>query len=102
MDGAAGGVRTAVVTAVKQYCVAYQMKELRAFDGWTEHSKEQASDLTDDDVVYVCDDFTVVRSPVGAHESRLMEAEASTAQWREFCSSTLLLKQGRNLRTPPA
>jgi hypothetical protein len=46
---------------IRKYCKAYYFKDLRQFTNWTEKREEGESDLTDEDVVYLWDDFVVVR-----------------------------------------
>jgi len=47
---------------VRTYCRAYRLAELRAYTGWADVGP--AADLGQEDVVYLWDDLTVVRSPV--------------------------------------
>ena len=71
----------------KKYCKAYHLKDLRQFSQWTENSDESEPELTDDTIVYLWDDFTVVKSPV-IPDKGLVFADVSPA-WQEFCASTL-------------
>jgi hypothetical protein len=71
---------------IRKYCKAYYLKDLRPFDGWTERREETESDLTDEDVVYLWDDFIVVRSPV------LLGGvifDQVTQEWQDFCHTAL-------------
>jgi hypothetical protein len=49
------------------YCKAYLLGALRNYQAWG----EAGADLPDDTVVYLWNDFTVVRSPVGAPDGVL-------------------------------
>jgi hypothetical protein len=69
------------------YCKAYQMRELRAFHAWSEQLSAQAPELSDDDIVYLWDDFTVVQSPVLPEQEPLLARV--TPEWRDFCTTTL-------------
>jgi len=80
---------------IRKYCKAYYLKDLRLFGGWTEKREENESDLSDDDVVYLWDDFTVVRSPVLPGGVIFDEV---TPQWQEFCQTTLQFEIPEDLR----
>jgi hypothetical protein len=69
---------------MSRYCRAYLLAELRAFDGWTE---SPATGLADEDIVYLCDDLTVVRTPVLAEPQVVRDVVDSA--WREFCTTRL-------------
>ena len=49
---------------MQKHCEAYYLKGLRQFPSWTEKHEENEKELSDDTVIYIWDDFTVVRSPV--------------------------------------
>ena len=49
---------------IRKYCKAYYLKDLRLFSEWTEKREESDEAFADEDVVYLWDDFVVVRSPV--------------------------------------
>jgi len=80
---------------IRKYCKAYYMKDLRQFDGWTENRGDNESNLTDEDVVYLWDDFVVVRSPVLPGG---MIFDEVTPQWRQFCQTTLHFEIPEDLR----
>src|SRR5579872_4239526 len=80
---------------IRKYCKAYYLKDLRQFDGWTEKHEENESELTDEDVVYLWDDFIVVRSPVLPGGVIFDEV---TPQWQEFCQITLHFEIPKDLR----
>jgi hypothetical protein len=72
---------------VSRYCRAYRLGELRAFDRWAGSAAECAADLDDGAIVYLCDDFTVVRTPVLV-DPQLIWNEVDL-RWREFCTTRL-------------
>jgi hypothetical protein len=72
---------------MKKYCKAYLLKDLRQFNGWTENRENEATELADDDVVYLWDDFTVVQSPVIPDKGLVFDVV--TPEWRNFCTTTL-------------
>ena len=80
---------------IRKYCKAYYLKDLRQFDGWTEKHEENESELTDEDVVYLWDDFIVVRSPVLPGGVIFDEV---TPQRQEFCQITLHFEIPEDLR----
>ena len=47
---------------IRKYCKAYHLKDLRQFSSWIEKLEENEPELSDDDIVYLWDDFTVVKS----------------------------------------
>jgi len=80
---------------MRKYCKAYYLKDLRPFSRWTEKREENESALSNDDVVYLWDDFTVVRSPVLPGGVIFDEV---TPQWQEFCQTTLQFEIPEDLR----
>jgi hypothetical protein len=68
---------------MQKYCKAYHLKDLRQFSAWIEHHAE----LADDTIVYLWDDFTVVKSPVLAEQQMLWTDV--TPEWQTFCKETL-------------
>lgn len=80
------------------YYRGYLLGDLRRFPAWPQAAGDGAeraeragpaelADLADDTVVYLRDDFAVVRSPVAADQGLLWDA--ATPQWLEFCDSVL-------------
>lgn len=72
---------------MRKYCKAYHLKDLRQFPSWNEQQKEEKMELAEDTVVYLWDDFTVVKSPVMADQGILWERV--TPEWKTFCQETL-------------
>jgi hypothetical protein len=72
---------------VRKYCKAHHLRDLRQFHGWTEKGEVDEAELSDEDIVYLWDDFTVVRSPVMPDRSLVFDAV--TPEWKEFCATTL-------------
>lgn len=81
---------------MRKYCKAYYLKDLRQFSGWTEKHEENESELSDDDIVYVWDDFTVVRSPVIPDKGLIFDE--ATPAWQDFCKGTLKFEIPEDLR----
>jgi hypothetical protein len=100
---------------MRNYSKAYMLKDLRAFDGWQENQREGADELTDDTVVFVQDDLTVVDEKM-LFEDELEDKDyiynAGTDAWKAFCTDTLKFEIPEDLRyayeqddsaeTPPA
>ncbi len=80
---------------IRKYCKAYYLKDLRQFSAWTEKHEEGESDLSDEDVVYLWDDFVVVRSPVLPGG---VIFDQVTKPWQEFCQTTLGFEIPEDLR----
>ena len=80
---------------IRKYCKAYYLKDLRVFEGWSEQREEKEAELTDEDVIYLWDDFVVVRSPVlpgGVIFDQVTKA------WQDFCHTTLGFEIPEDLR----
>src|SRR5947199_9437394 len=80
---------------IRKYCKAYYLKDLRQFSDWTEKREENESELTDEDVVYLWDDFVVVRSPVLPGGVLFDQV---TPRWQESCQTTLGFESPEDLR----
>lgn len=84
----------------RKYCAAYHLGELRRYSGWTENKlaagnegKEAADDqsseaqgLSDGDVVFLHQDYTVTKSMWAGEE---VIFDNVTEQWKDFCNSEL-------------
>jgi hypothetical protein len=81
---------------LRKYCKAYHLKDLRQFSGWAEKREENEVELSDDDVVYLWDDFTVVRSPVIPDKGLIFDEV--TPEWQDFCKTTLHFEIPEDLR----
>ena len=81
---------------LKKYCKAYYLRDLRKFGAWAEKSEANEPELTDDDIVYLWDDFTVVRSPV--IPDRGLVFDTVTSEWQNFCTTTLQFKIPEDLQ----
>lgn len=79
-----------------KYCKAYHIQDLRQFPFWNEHHEEDESELDEETVVYLWDDFTVVKSPVMADQGILWKRV--TPEWEAFCKETLNFAIPEDLR----
>lgn len=75
---------------MRKYCKAYHLRDLRQFHAWEEILGEGEDALTDDAIVYLQDDLTVVKSPVLPDTGVIWSSV--TAEWQEFCQKTLHFK----------
>lgn len=86
---------------MRNYSKAYVLKDLRAFDGWTENEREGAEELTDESIVFVQDDLTVVDEKM-LFEDELEDKDyiynAGTDEWKGFCKDTLKFEIPEDLR----
>ena len=80
---------------IRKYCKAYYLRDLRQFEAWTEKHEENDAVPTDESVVYLWDDFVVVRSPVLPGGVLF---DSVTAEWQEFCHTTLGFEIPEDLR----
>ena len=70
----------------RPYCKAYVLKELRRFPAWADSAH---NGLTDDDTVFLHQDFTVTRSVW--HDEDVIFSQV-TPEWRTFCADVLKFK----------
>jgi hypothetical protein len=81
---------------MRKYCKAYPLKELRAFEGWSENQlPSDAEALTDTTIVYLWDDWTVVASPV-LDQGDIFNT--ITPAWQQFCQRDLQFSIPEDLR----
>jgi hypothetical protein len=73
---------------VKKYCKAYPLGELRQFPDWPAIANPEERELADDQTVFVCDEFTVLISPVGKDKDKRLLTD-TTPEWQEFCTTVL-------------
>lgn len=73
---------------MKKYCKSYQLGELRRFPGWAEAANPEEREMADDSLVFLCDEFTVLISPVGIDKDKRLLTEV-TPEWQEFCTAVL-------------
>jgi hypothetical protein len=66
----------------RKYCTAYHLGDLRRYPSWS----SEAQDLSDDDVVFLHQDYTVTKS-IWAGEDVVFDNV--TDQWKEFCNTQL-------------
>lgn len=81
---------------LRKYCKAYYVKNFRQFTNWTERNEEDEPALTDEDVAYLWDDFTVVRSPVIPNKGLVFDNV--TEEWQHFCKTVLGFEIPEDLR----
>ncbi|GHO80012.1 hypothetical protein KSD_77830 [Ktedonobacter sp. SOSP1-85] len=81
---------------MRKYCKAYYLKDLRQFTDWTEKQDASETALSDETVVYLWDDFTVVKSPVIPDKGLIFDAV--TPEWQAFCKETLAFEIPEDLR----
>ncbi len=80
---------------MRTYCKAYYLKDLRQFPSWSVQPQENG-ELTEESIVYLWDDFTVVKSPVLADQEALWQSV--TPEWKAFCKETLHFEIPEDLR----
>jgi hypothetical protein len=80
---------------MRKYCKAYHLGDLRQFRGWKETRAENSQERSDDTIVYLWDDFTVVSSPI--HKESVL-FEDVTPEWQKFCTQILKFEIPEDLR----
>lgn len=86
-------------TRSPNYCKAYLLGSLRAFDGWTAGAEPAQAGLADDDLAYLSDEFAVLGDPVSG-QPLLFAGDAPG--WREFCTGELGFAMPADLVATPA
>lgn len=81
---------------LRTYCKAYHLKDLRQFHNWSQRAREDEADLAAEAIVYLWDDFTVVKTPVSSETDLLWDQV--TPEWQEFCQMTLGFEIPEDLR----
>jgi hypothetical protein len=71
---------------MKTYCKAYTLAEVRSFPGWSAGAQPAEHDLADDEIVYLCEDYIVLRNPIREEDVLFSQV---TPEWQEFCTTTL-------------
>lgn len=71
---------------MRNYSKAYYLKDLRKFPGWKELDRDDAEELTDESIVYLQDNFTVVKD---CFEEEDYIYNDVTPEWKEFCEKEL-------------
>lgn len=73
----------------RKYCTAYQLGALRRYPAWLEKSLDengQSQGLSDDDFVFLHQDYTVTKSMWTGED---VIFDNVTEQWKEFCTTEL-------------
>jgi hypothetical protein len=81
---------------MKKYCKAYHLRDLRQFPEWREADTDAGTPLSDESIVYLWDDLTVVKSPIYPDKDVLWNAV--TEDWQRFCRDTLHFEIPQDLR----
>ena len=80
---------------MRKYCKAYKLGDIRQFSDWAQKPEENGTELSDDDICYLWDDFTVVKSPV---QDKGVLFDTVTPEWQDFCKTTLKFEIPEDLR----
>ncbi|GIV95389.1 MAG: hypothetical protein KatS3mg057_0046 [Herpetosiphonaceae bacterium] len=72
---------------MRTYFKAYLLGDLRQFAGWKDGPAPAGVELTDDLVVYLGNDYTVVVNPFADEQSILFASVDD--DWRAFCHERL-------------
>jgi hypothetical protein len=97
------------VSTMGRYCKAYHARSFRAFNNWTENRDqlrktkqtedgkevEVPRELTDDDVLYLQENFTVTD---GIFLDKNIVFDAVTPEWQAFCTETLSFELPEDVR----
>lgn len=70
-----------------RYCKAYYWRDIKKFSQWADLCEQAGEELHDDDIVYVQDDFSLVKNP--ALPERVHLLRAVTPEWQQFCQQVL-------------
>ena len=70
-----------------RYCKAYYLRDIKKFNQWDDLCEQTGENLQDDDIVYVRDDFSLVKDPVLPDADNLLRSV--TPAWQQFCQQVL-------------
>ncbi|HEU5374617.1 MAG TPA: hypothetical protein VFV38_04185 [Ktedonobacteraceae bacterium] len=70
-----------------RYCKAYYLRDIKKFSRWADLCESAGAYLQDDDIVYVQDDFSLVKNPAFPDADSLLRAV--TPEWQQFCQQVL-------------
>ncbi len=71
---------------MRQYYKAYYLRDLQGFSEWSQQCSDSGTELADDTICYLGDDFVVVLSLLQDQKPLF---DAITPAWQEFCRTTL-------------
>ncbi len=80
---------------MRKYSKAYYLKDLRAFGAWQEKDRAEEDELTDESIVYLQDNFTVVKD-VFNEEDYIFDTIDDA--WKKFCKDDLGFEIPEDLR----
>lgn len=81
---------------MRKYSKAYYLKDLRPYSGWKElERKADEEPLTDESIVYLQDNLTVVRDPFNEEDFIYNDVNE---EWEKFCRETLAFEIPEDLR----
>lgn len=80
---------------MRNYSKAYYLKDLRQFDGWKELERDDSDELNDESIVYLQDNFTVVKDVFEEEDYIFNDV---TDEWKAFCKETLDFEIPEDLR----
>lgn len=70
-----------------RYCKAYYWRDIKKFSHWVDLCEPVGKELQDEDIVYIQDDFSLVRNPAFPEAEHLLRAV--TPEWQQFCQQVL-------------
>jgi hypothetical protein len=77
------------------YCKAYRLDEVRCFAQWKDISAPEIVEAaSDDDLVFIHEDYSVTRS---IWRDKEIVFKGDNAEWRQFCEATLRFHVPRDL-----
>ncbi len=71
---------------MRKYSKAYHLKDLRAYEGWKELERSDSEELTDETIVYLQDNYTVVKDVFDEEDFLFSEVDDA---WTSFCKDRL-------------
>lgn len=80
---------------MRKYSKAYYLKDLRAYPNWKEKDREDKDQLTDESIVYLQDNFTVVVDVFNEEDFLYNDV---TEEWQQFCKEKLEFEIPEDLR----
>ncbi|MCB1033749.1 MAG: hypothetical protein KDD47_07940 [Acidobacteria bacterium] len=71
---------------MRKYSKAYYLKDLRSYDGWKELERSDGDELSDETIVYLQDNYTVVKDVFDEEDYIFSDVDDT---WMSFCKEKL-------------
>jgi len=71
------------------YCKCYLLKDLKQYPQWSTQTTTAATELEDDSLAYICDDFRVTTDCLDWENTSAFLLTEVTPEWQKYCKEEL-------------